>query len=111
MTNVCPKCNGELTCLFGHLAHPVNWYCKDKDNCGWTAWEKDTTPTHEWMPGPNFRTQVLIDMTGKIVGRVNDSMLTHEFAGFVNDKLIGQYYTKVQAMKAVELEVKNACDR
>ena len=37
MSEKCPKCGSKTECMGGHSAHPLNWYCSDEINCGWTA--------------------------------------------------------------------------
>lgn len=38
----CPRCGSELKCLAGHSAHPLNWYCKNENICGWQAWNHNS---------------------------------------------------------------------
>jgi hypothetical protein len=45
MSDKCPKCQGDLHCLGGHSAHPLNWYCVNEQSCGWEAWAKGAVAT------------------------------------------------------------------
>jgi len=38
MSDNCPQCGKATRCLGGCSAHPLNWYCKDTEGCGWQAW-------------------------------------------------------------------------
>lgn len=54
-TNKCPDCNSELQCLGGASAHPLNWYCSDEKNCGWTAWKLQPTSKIDQKAGVWFQ--------------------------------------------------------
>jgi NTP pyrophosphatase (non-canonical NTP hydrolase) len=51
-TDKCPQCGGEIKCLAGHSANPLNWYCADDGDygCGWTAWQQPMEPNRPNRP-------------------------------------------------------------
>lgn len=50
MTDKCPKCGGETELLAGISAHPENWFCKDKDGCGYKSWADRPQPSQPSRP-------------------------------------------------------------
>ena len=51
MSDKCPKCGGDISCLGGCSAHHSNWYCDDEACCGWKAWETAKPESSPRSPG------------------------------------------------------------